>query len=196
MSRLAVTPSQTVGPFFSIGLTWEDGAEVVRNGTPGEIWIRGVVYDGAGDPVPDAVIETWQADPDGRFPSADDPRGAVQFDGFRGLGRSGTDEHGRYRIRTVKPGPLPAPDGGVEAPHIDVTVLARGLLARLVTRIYFADEPAANALRPRALRAAGDRDARTLIAVAEDGGYRFDIHLQGERRPCSSMSERIRSRCR
>ena len=93
---------------------------------------------------------------------------------------SGTDEHGRYEIRTIKPGPLPAPDGGVEAPHIDVTVLARGLLARLVTRIYFADEQTANESDPVLCALPETADARTLIAVAQDGGYRFDIHLQGD----------------
>jgi protocatechuate 3,4-dioxygenase alpha subunit len=181
VSRLAVTPSQTVGPFFTIGLTWDDGDQVVPAGTPGEVWIRGVVYDGAGDPVPDAVIETWQANQDGRFPSADDPRGAVESDGFRGLGRSGTDGDGRFQIRTVKPGPLPAPGGAIEAPHIDVTVLARGLLARLVTRIYFPDESAANAADPVLSSLPRSADAQTLIATADDGGYRFDIHLQGDK---------------
>jgi protocatechuate 3,4-dioxygenase alpha subunit len=180
VSRLGVTPSQTVGPFFTIGLTWDDGNQVVPAGTPGEVWIRGVVYDGAGDPIPDAVIETWQANQDGRFPSADDPRGAVESDGFRGLGRSGTDGDGRYQIRTVKPGPLPAPGGAIEAPHIDVTVLARGLLARLVTRIYFSDEQAANESDPVLAALPPNADARSLIAVAQEDGYRFDIHLQGE----------------
>jgi protocatechuate 3,4-dioxygenase alpha subunit len=180
VNRLEITPSQTVGPFFTIGLTWEDGFEVVPDGTPAQIWIRGAVYDGAGDPVPDAIIETWQADGDGRFPSAEDPRGAVESDGFRGLGRSGTDDQGRWQIRTIKPGALPVPGGGSEAPHIDVTVLARGLLARLVTRIYFPDEAAANESDPvlSALPPEADRD--TLIAVAHDDGYGFDIRLQGE----------------
>jgi protocatechuate 3,4-dioxygenase alpha subunit len=115
VNRLGITPSQTVGPFFTIGLTWEDGFEVVPDGTPSAIWIRGAVYDGAGDPVPDAIVETWQADGDGRFPSAEDPRGAVESDGFRGLGRSGTDDQGRWQIRTIKPGQLPVPGGGCEA---------------------------------------------------------------------------------
>jgi protocatechuate 3,4-dioxygenase alpha subunit len=179
-TRLEVTPSQTVGPFFTIGLTWKDGAEVVPDGTAGQIWIRGVVYDGAGAPVPDAVVETWQADGAGRFPSAEDPRGAVQSTGFRGLGRAGTDDQGRWQIRTIKPGPLPVPGGGHEAPHIDVTVLARGLLARLVTRIYFPDEPVANASDPVLSALPPDADRDTLIAVAQDDGYRFDIRLQGE----------------
>jgi protocatechuate 3,4-dioxygenase, alpha subunit len=180
VTRLEITPSQTVGPFFTIGLTWDDGFEVVPDGTASQIWIRGVVSDGAGDPIPDAIVETWQADGDGRFPSAEDPRGAVESNGFRGLGRSGTDDQGRWQIRTIKPGPLPVPGGGCEAPHIDVTVLARGLLARLVTRIYFSDEQAANEADPvlSALPPEADRD--TLIAVADDDGYRFDIRLQGD----------------
>lgn len=181
MTRLEITPSQTVGPFFTIGLTWEDGFEVVPDGTRGQIWIRGVISDGAGDPIPDAVVETWQADGDGRFPSAEDPRGAVQCNGFRGLGRSGTDEEGRWQIRTIKPGSLPVPGGGVEAPHIDVTVLARGLLARLVTRIYFSDESAANEADPVLSVLPSEADRETLIAIAEDDGYRFDIRLQGDR---------------
>ena len=180
MNRLPVTPSQTVGPFFTIGLTWEDGSQIVPAGTPGEIWIRGVVYDGAGDPVPDAVVETWQADADGRFPSDGDPRGAIHANGFGGLGRSGTDKDGRYQIHTIKPGSLPAPGGRVEAPHIDVSVLARGLLARLVTRIYFADERDKNASDPVLSTLAEPVDAQTLIAVPGDDGYHFDIHLQGD----------------
>ena len=91
---LQLTPSQTVGPYFAIGLTWEDGPFVVPEGTDGAIWIRGVVTDGEGEPVPDAVIETWQADPDGRFDHPDDPRGP-SGDDFRGFGRAGTDAAGR-----------------------------------------------------------------------------------------------------
>jgi protocatechuate 3,4-dioxygenase alpha subunit len=181
VTRLEVTPSQTIGPFFTIGLAWSDGADVVAEGTPGAIWIRGTVFDGAGRPVPDAIVETWQADGRGRFPSEDDPRGSVESDGFRGLGRSGTDDQGRWGIRTVKPGSLPTPGGEVEAPHIDVTVLARGLLARLVTRIYFPDEQGANAADPVLRALPPSADQQTLIAVATDDGYRFDLHLQGER---------------
>lgn len=181
MSAPGITPSQTVGPFFAIGLTWEDGNEVVPAGTDQGFWIRGRVLDGNGDPIPDAVIETWQADPDGRFDHPDDPRGAVDWGAFRGLGRAGTDDDGHYEIYTVKPGALPAPGGAVEAPHIDVSVMARGLLARLATRIYFPDEEEANATDPvlASLPAAADRS--TLIAIADgEGGYRFDIRLQGE----------------
>ena len=167
---LPVTPSQTIGPFFAVGLIWADGPDVVPQGTPGAVWIEGRVLDGAEDPVPDALVETWQADPAGRFTS-----------GFRGFGRCPTDANGRWAIRTVKPGPLPTPEGGAEAPHLDVSVFARGLLHRVVTRIYFPDEAEANAADP-VLCSIPDQEARArLVAVAEGDGLRFDIHLQGER---------------
>ncbi len=173
------TPSQTIGPFFAIGLPWPDGPYVVPEGTEGAIWLRGAVLDGEGKPVPDSMIETWQADPNGRFDHPDDPRGAVA--GFRGFGRASADPDGRFAILTVKPGVVPAADGAPQAPHIDVSVFARGLLKRVITRIYFADEEAANARDP-VLSRVPDPDARsTLIAEATDDGYRFDIRLQGER---------------
>lgn len=175
----ARTPSQTIGPFFAIGLPWDDGPYVVPEGTEGAFWVRGVVLDGEGSPVPDAMVETWQADPGGRFDHPDDPRGAVG--GFRGFGRGCADPDGRYAILTVKPGVVPTADGSPQAPHVDVSVFARGLLKRVVTRIYFADEAAANASDP-VLSRVTDPDARsTLIAQATDDGYRFDIRLQGER---------------
>ena len=175
---LPLTPSQTIGPFFAVGLPWADGPQVVPEGTPGAVRIAGRVLDGAGDPVPDALVETWQADPQGRFAHPDDPRGPAD-QGFRGFGRCPTDTQGRWAIVTLKPGPLPAPDGGVEAPHIDVSVFARGLLHRLVTRIYFPDEPDANAADPL-LCSIPDPDARArLVATADGDGLRFDIRLQG-----------------
>jgi protocatechuate 3,4-dioxygenase alpha subunit len=174
------TPSQTIGPFFGVGLCWPDGPEVVAEGTPGAILVGGRVVDGAGDPVPDALVETWQADPDGRFAHPDDPSGSTRS-GFRGFGRCPTDTEGRWAIRTLKPGPLPTPDGGAEAPHIDVSVFARGLLNRLVTRIYFPDEAAANATDP-VLASIPDPAARArLVARAEGEQLFFDIRLQGER---------------
>ena len=172
------TPSQTVGPFFAIGLPWPDGPYVVPEGTPGAIWLRGRVIDGAGEPVPDAIVETWQADPDGRFDHPDDPRGRAP--GFRGFGRSATDEAGRWGVLTLKPGPVPGPEATTQAPHIDVSVFARGMLDRVVTRIYFADEAEANA-EDAVLRSLPDDAARrTLIAQRSADGYVFDIHLQGE----------------
>jgi len=179
-----ITPSQTVGPYLAIGLPWPDGPLVVPDGTPGAIVITGVVRDGAGQPLPDALVETWQADPDGRFDHPDDPRGAVPpaAAGFRGFGRSATDAEGRYRIVTLRPGALPCPGGGTEAPHLDVSVFARGLLDRVVTRIYFADEDEANAADP-VLAGVDPQRRGTLIAtpaVGSGGEFRFDVVLQGE----------------
>jgi protocatechuate 3,4-dioxygenase alpha subunit len=177
--RLPLTPSQTVGPFLHIALDWPDGPYVVPAGTPGAVWIRGRVLDGAGAPVTDALVETWQADPAGRFDHPDDPRGARRpaVPGFRGFGRSPTDGEGRYAILTVKPGPLPCPDGAVEAPHLDVSVLARGLLNRLVTRIYFPGEPA-NEADP-VLAAVPEERRSTLVAAQRPDGLLHDIRLQG-----------------
>jgi protocatechuate 3,4-dioxygenase alpha subunit len=180
-----LTPSQTVGPFLAIGLPWLDGPYVVPEGTPGAVTISGLVLDGAGAPVPDALIETWQADPAGRFTHPDDPRGAPAgaAEPFRGFGRCPTGPDGSYHIVTLKPGPLPCPGGGTEAPHLDVTVLARGLLDRVVTRIYFPGEAEANAADP-VLSAIGDpARAATLVARADPaapGRLEFDIRLQGD----------------
>jgi len=175
--RPGLTPSQTVGPFLHIGLPWDDGPDVVAAGTPGAVTITGTVTDGAGAPLPDALVETWQADPQGRFAHPDDPRGPAGT-AFRGFGRCTTDEQGRFHIRTLKPGPLPAPGGGTEAPHVDVSVFARGLLDRVVTRCYFPEETDANAADP-VLSTVDPQRRGTLIAAPVDGGYRFDIRLQG-----------------
>ena len=174
---LQVTPSQTIGPFFSIGLTWDDGAFVVPEGTDGAFWIRGRVTDGEGEPVPDAVVETWQADPDGRYRPPDDPR--ADGGGFRGFARAPTDKQGAFAIHTVKPGPVPGAGGTTQAPHLAVSVFARGLLNRVVTRVYFADEADLNAADPVLAGLPADRRA-TLLAEPADDGYRFDVRLQGE----------------
>jgi protocatechuate 3,4-dioxygenase, alpha subunit len=181
VTALHTTPSATVGPYLAIGLTWDDGPFVVAPDTPGAIWLRGTVFDGNGDVVPDAMVETWQADPDGGFDHPDDPRGAVAWPGFRGFGRAYTVDGGQYAICTLKPGRVPDGEGGLQAPHVDVSVFARGVLDRVVTRIYFADEAEANA-DDDVLGSLPDDDARaTLIAVPTDDGYRLDIRLQGER---------------
>ncbi|MCW0216036.1 MAG: protocatechuate 3,4-dioxygenase subunit alpha [Pseudonocardia sp.] len=182
MTEYPLTPSQTVGPYLSLGLTWPAGPDVVPPGTPDAIRISGVLFDGAGAVVPDGMIETWQADPDGRFAHPDDPRGAAEpgVPGFLGFGRSTTDAEGRWEIRTVRPGALPAGDGLTEAPHLDVSVFARGLLDRVVTRIYFSDEPA-NDTDP-VLGDVPTERRETLVAQKDgDGDYRLDIHLQGPR---------------
>jgi protocatechuate 3,4-dioxygenase alpha subunit len=173
------TPSQTVGPYFAIGLPWDGGPFAVPPDTPGAIMISGIVYDGGGSPVPDALIETWQADPDGRFADLHDFGGGSRTPGFRGFARCGHEVgDGRFEIVTVKPGRVPWPAGGEQAPHIDVSVFARGMLHRCVTRIYFADEPDANAEDPVLARVLADRRT-TLLAQPVDGGYAFDVRLQG-----------------
>jgi protocatechuate 3,4-dioxygenase, alpha subunit len=159
------TPSQTVGPFLSIGLPWPDGPTVVPVGTEGAIMITGTVYDGAGTPVPDALIETWQADPLGRFNHPD----SSETTDFRGFGRCPTATDGTYWILTLPPGAVPG-----QAPHIDVSVFARGLLNRVVTRIYFASD-----VDDLVLSSVPADRRHTLIASSTEDGYRFDIRLQG-----------------
>jgi protocatechuate 3,4-dioxygenase, alpha subunit len=171
LTRLDVTPSQTVGPFFAIGLPWPEGPNVVGADEPGAFTIAGTVFDGEGTPIPDAVIETWQADEHGSF---------GEREGFRGFARVPTGDDGAWAIRTVKPAPVPGPAGAAQAPHLDVSVFCRGLLHRCVTRIYFADEAAANAADP-VLASVPEGRRETLLARRTDDGYRFDIHLQGER---------------
>jgi protocatechuate 3,4-dioxygenase, alpha subunit len=179
--RWGTTPSATVGPYLAIGLTWPDGVWAAAEGTGGGVWLRGRVFDGAGDVVPDAMIETWQADPDGRFPSPEDPRGASSYPGFRGYARAQTvHPPGEYGIFTLKPGRVPDGEGGLQAPHVDVSVFARGMLDRVVTRIYFGDEERANA-EDVVLRGLTDEQRRTLVAAPAGDGYTLDIHLQGER---------------
>ena len=181
-----MTPSQTAGPYFGIALPGYAGPRIAPAGHPAAISVHGRVLDGLGRPVPDALVETWQAAPDGTFAHPDDPRGAgpAWSHGFRGFGRSATDPAGRYRIITVKPGPVPLPDGRAQAPHLDVSVFARGLLERVVTRIYFPDEQAANDSDPVLGTIDADRRA-TLIATPEPGAgpgvLRFDIRFQGSR---------------
>jgi protocatechuate 3,4-dioxygenase alpha subunit len=176
-----ITPSQTVGPYFAVGLPWPDGPYAVAEGTPGAIWLRGRVLDGHGDPIPDSMVESWQADPNGRFDHVDAASAVSGLPGFRGFGRCLADEEGRYAILTVKPGVVPAPDGSPQAPSVDLSVFARGLLKRVVTRIYFADEEEANAADPVLTSLADPDDRATLIAERADDEYRLDIRLQGER---------------
>jgi protocatechuate 3,4-dioxygenase alpha subunit len=147
------TPSQTVGPFFALALPRPGEHLAVPEGTPGAFWLRGRVTDGVGDPVPDALIETWHA-------------------GAPAIGRAGTDPDGRYEIYTTRP------SGGSE-PYLAVNVFARGLLRHLVTRVYFPDRPDANAA-DEVLATIADPAARaTLIAAPAEDDYRFDIRLQG-----------------
>jgi protocatechuate 3,4-dioxygenase alpha subunit len=177
--RLPTTPSQTVGPYLHLALQWDDGPDVVPDGTPGAVWLRGRVLDGHGDPVPDGLVETWQADPHGRFAHPDDRRDPPALQGFRGFGRCPTGADGRWAVRTLKPGRVPDGAGGLQAPHVDVSVFARGLLHRVVTRLYFGDEAAANATDPVLASLPDDAARATLVAAPSSDGYRLDIVLQG-----------------
>lgn len=143
---MSETPSQTVGPFYAIGLPWEGGRLAVAEGTPGAIAITGRVYDGAGDVVPEVLVETWQP-----------------LEGHRGFSRS----DGGLDVLTLK------------TAFVDVSVFGRGMLDRVVTRIYFADEPDVNAADPVFASVPEERRA-TLLAQPDGDGYRFDIRLQGE----------------
>lgn len=183
-----LTPSQTVGPWFAYGLTpdgkydWSDlatGNLLTPDVTGERIRIEGRVTDGDGVPMPDAMLEIWQADAQGRFATRGAPGANVAFKGF---GRTATNPEGVFHFDTVKPGAVPGPDGKMQAPHILVGVFARGLLTHLYTRIYFADE-AANADDPVLVLVPAER-RDTLIARKEQSGgqtvYRFDVRLQGE----------------
>lgn len=173
------TPSQTVGPYFAIELPFTEGPLAVPADTPGAIRITGTVYDGDGKPIPDNLIETWQADPEGRFADLHGHGGPSRLEGFRGFARVGFEVgDGNFEVVTVKPGRVPWLDGTLQAPHIAVSVFARGMLNRVVTRIYFADEAEANAQDPVLSRVPAERRG-TLLAEPTDGGYRFDIRLQG-----------------
>jgi protocatechuate 3,4-dioxygenase alpha subunit len=178
--NFALTPSQTVGPYFAIGLPWDQGPYAVEPGTPGAFTLRGTIYDGVGEVVPDHLIEIWQADPDGRFADLHGYGGGSAMEGFHGFARYGVEDgDGTYELLTVKPGGVADRAGVLQAPHIAVTIMARGMLNRCVTRIYFADEPEANASDPVLARVPAAR-RETLIAQPDgDGGYRFDIRLQG-----------------
>ena len=188
--KLIPTPSQTVGPFFHLGLDrpeWSDLTEGHPQRTPlGErIVIEGRVLDGDGAPVPDALIELWQANAAGRYAHPDNRQTDKPLDpNFRGFGRVATDAEGRFRFTTIKPGPVPGRGNSLQAPHINVILFSRGLLIHLHTRIYFDGEPA-NTADPL-LSAIEDLAVRnTLVARRAEGSgsparYRFDIVIQGE----------------
>lgn len=178
------TPSQTVGPFFQYGLVFGGEDILVNEETTGErIRIQGLVTDGEGAPVLDALIEIWHADTNGIYNHPTDPNHANADPHFRGFGRSETIDDGMFSFKTVKPGAVAFDDSTMQAPHINVHVFARGLLLHAHTRIYFSDE-ASNAYDPvlNSIESSGRR--QTLIAQREDGAdlptYRFDIVLQGD----------------
>jgi protocatechuate 3,4-dioxygenase, alpha subunit len=209
--RFGQTPWQTVGPFFHYGLPWKGGADLVGQSDLGarpelfpeehyvlnlpspkgevageRIELTGQVFDADGKPVPDAMLEIWQANASGRYASPDDPRQDLPLDeGFIGFGRGATDNEGRFRFLTIRPGRVPGPGNRLQSPHIAVGLFGRGVIKRLATRVYFADEPA-NAEDPILDLVPAER-RETLIAQPDGqtpdgwGRWRFDIHIQGAR---------------
>jgi protocatechuate 3,4-dioxygenase alpha subunit len=175
------TPSQTVGPFFHVGIRGEPGPHLVSVTDPDAVRVFGVVFDGASEPVPDALLEIWQANRAGRYAHpADQPSAPPLERSFTGFGRCATDAEGRFEFVTVKPGAVAAGAKTKQAPHIVVGVFARGLLKRLTTRIYFPDEAAANAADSVLMSVRDEDRRRTLVARSDPNGLRFDIHLQGQ----------------
>ena len=174
-----VTPSQTVGPFFDFGLEIANGDRVASAGADGrQIVVEGTIRDGAGAPVPDAVVEVWQANAAGRYRHPADPQVAPLDPECEGFGRVATTAEGRFAFRTVLPGPVPGPGNRLQAPHLLVSVFARGLLTRLATRIYFEGQPA-NADDP-VLNLVPVHRRRSLIArYGKRDQYIFDVVLQG-----------------
>jgi protocatechuate 3,4-dioxygenase, alpha subunit len=175
---LETTSSQTVGPYLHIGLTWLVTDDLVGPGTSGEpIVVEGRITDADGKPVDDALIEIWQANAHGRYDHPEDTRDLPLEPGFKGFGRVPTDAGGAFRFRTIKPGAVPAADGSMQAPHINVTIFMRGMLKHLATRLYFPDEPA-NANDPVLARVPVER-RDTLIAKAGGDALQWNIVLQG-----------------
>ena len=191
--HLNESPSQTAGPYVHIGCTpvfsgidgvypEDPGSRMVNDSTQGErINIKGCVYDGGGVPLADALLEIWQADAAGLYPSPEDTRGQTDPN-FSGWGRSPADmKSGEFSFATVRPGMVPYPDGRPQAPHITFWIVARGINIGLHTRMYFDDETTANASDPILSSIAPAQRVETLIAKHEDEGiFRFDIHLQGD----------------
>ena len=185
-TKRGTTPSQTIGPFHRIMVPWEGGGDLVALDDSNAIRIEGHIYDGAGAPVDDCVIEVWQADIHGRYAHFEDVRKTPLVKGFYGFGRTVTDDQGCFDIVTVKPGPVPGPEGNVQAPHISLSIFARGLLKHLATRVYFPDESASNAKDFVLLSIADPARRATLVAVKRERAdtpalYEFDIQLQGPR---------------
>lgn len=191
---LPESPSQTAGPYVHIGClpnysgidgvyAEDPGSRMVDANTQGErITIRGKICDGDGASLTDAVIEAWQADAAGLYASPEDGRNEADAT-FGGWGRQACDpENGEYRFDTIKPGQVPYPDGRSQAPHITLWIVARGINVGLHTRLYFADEADANAADPVLEQIEPAARRETLLARADgEGGYRFDIYLQGPR---------------
>lgn len=178
--KLVLTGGQTVGPYFHVGLDRMIVNDLASGASGAAIDIAGTLVDGDGAPIPDALLEIWQANAQGRYAHPEDLQNKPLDPGFRGFGRVPTDPQGRFAFRTVKPGAVPGLDAAKQAPHINVSLFMRGQLMHLRTRIYFADEPA-NAGDP--VLALVDPARRQTLLAQPDGAaaYRWDIFMQGAR---------------
>jgi protocatechuate 3,4-dioxygenase, alpha subunit len=179
---LPATASQTVGPFFHIGLTKLSVSDLAAPEVGGKrVTIQGRVLDGDGNPISDALIELWQANQHGKYEHPEDAQAKPLQRGFKGFGRIATNGAGEFRFATIKPGRVPGPAGTLQAPHIVVAVFMRGLLKHLVSRIYFPDEPA-NTDDPILLLVEPERRA-TLIATnapGREGALEWNVVCSGE----------------
>jgi protocatechuate 3,4-dioxygenase, alpha subunit len=177
---VGLTPFQTLGPFFDFGLVIPNGGIIAEPGVAGRhVSIEGVVRDGVNDVLPDALVEVWQANSAGKYRHPADSQDHSLDAGFYGFGRVVTDERGGFAFNTIVPGRVPAPDGTRQAPHLAIGVLARGLLTRLVTRLYFEDQPS-NIEDPVLALVPAERRQTLLAKRIGDVRYRFDIKLQGD----------------
>jgi protocatechuate 3,4-dioxygenase alpha subunit len=178
--KLLPTASQTVGPYLHIGLSWLTIDHVAGETCPGEhVTLQGRVVDGDGVPVPDALVEIWQANADGKYAHPEDRQPAAATPGFRGFGRVPTDAEGRFRFHTIKPGPVADWQGGQQAPHLLVSVFMRGLLKRLVTRVYFPHDPR-NADDRVLMQVPAERRETLVARATQSGELQWDIVLQGD----------------
>jgi protocatechuate 3,4-dioxygenase alpha subunit len=176
---LRASTSQTIGPYLRIGLEWMVIEDLAPQGVSGErVRIEGKVVDADGKPVNDAALEIWQANSQGKYASPEDAQDKAVEPGFRGYGRSLTDDAGAFRFRTIKPGRVPGPDGKPQAPHLTVTIFMRGLLKHLHTRIYFPDDPA-NADDPVLKLVPAERRATLIAKKRSDGVLEWNVVLQG-----------------
>jgi protocatechuate 3,4-dioxygenase, alpha subunit len=177
---LFATGSQTVGPYLHIGLDWLNTRDIAGKAIAGErISVQGRLIDGDGNGVSDGLIEIWQANAAGKYAHPEDKQKKALEKGWRGFGRIPTDAKGGFRFTTIKPGRVPAPGGGLQAPHLVVSVFMRGLLKQLATRIYFPDEAAANAEDP-ILRLVPSARRATLIPKKKGKVLEWNIVLQGK----------------
>jgi len=180
---LTPTPSQTVGPYLHIGLTsTRSVGRIAGPAVKGErVWLKLRLLDGDGAPVPDGMIEIWQANAEGKYNHPEDTTNKTVDPSFLGFGRMPTAEDGSCSFETIKPGPVPGPDGKLQAPHLTLGVFGRGLLKRLSTRVYFAGD-AANATDPVLALVPADRRSTVLARqdLVRPGGWQLDIHLCGE----------------